>query len=125
MDLTQQFLNIVTKNGFQVEQMVNRSIQRHLNKPGFVNMAAGNANGIARAMNTLQNTVETLSVPLNFPTKNDLANTTSLILQSEEKIDHLEDRMIALTAAIRDLQSNLSADNQTQRARKTNGSRND
>lgn len=125
MDLTQQFFNTIAKSGFQVEQMVNRSIQKHLNKTNFVKSAAGNANGIARAMNTLQNTVETLSIPLNFPTKNDLANTNSLVVQSEEKIDHLEDRIIALTAAIRDLQSNLSTANQTQRARKRNGSRND
>lgn len=125
MDLSQQFFNTIARSGFQVEQMVNRSIQKHLNKPGFVNSAAGTANGIARAMNTLQNTVETLSVPLNFPTKNDLANTTNLVVQSEEKIDQLEDRIIALTAAIKDLQSNLRAPNQTQRASMKNGSRNE
>ncbi|QVY60882.1 hypothetical protein [Cytobacillus gottheilii] len=115
MDITQQFFNILTRSGFQVEQMINRSIQNHLNKPAFVNFASQRANGMAKGMSSLQNTMEMLSVPFNFPTKNDLANTTNMVVQSEEKIDNLEYQMISLTNAIQDLQTNILSANQTQR----------
>lgn len=114
--MIQNILNTVTRAGFGVEQMLNNSIQETLNHQFFFKSVADQTVIAANAVQKLQNRVEALSIPFNFPTKKDVANTSQLVLLTEQKIDRLEDKIIELTRTIETLR-----EQQTEKADAING----
>jgi hypothetical protein len=79
--------------GFMLESTINKYIQDSLNKEEIA--VAGNTIGIvlAEILEAIHEYVEQLSSLLNFPTKDDVSRLGKLIVQSEDKIDVLEDKM--------------------------------
>ncbi|RHW41655.1 hypothetical protein D1B31_08030 [Neobacillus notoginsengisoli] len=88
---------VLRKAGFQLENQLNQSIHDHWNREEVAEAAAIFTNAHARLINKLHRYHEVLSTQLNTPTKKDVANVAKLVLQTEEKVDQLNDQMIRLT----------------------------
>lgn len=89
------------KVGFLVEKKANAAIQQGLNKKEIIQKVYHSAKDIAPLVRDLSRWVETISIPLNLPTKNDVANVAKLTLQNEEKLESIEKQ-------IRSLEKNLT-----------------
>jgi hypothetical protein len=99
------FFGDLKKAGFIIEQQLNQHIQNIVNNDNLINFADEHSNLITNQISSLQRHVETLSTILNLPTKNDVANVAKLTLQTEEKVDKLEEHMIKLTESIQKIMS--------------------
>lgn len=95
--------------GFLLETQLNEFIQKHLNKEELVGMAAIVTKAHTKLIEFLHEFQEIISVHLNTPTKNDVANVAKLVVQTEEKVDSLTDEIIRLTESIDQLKELSSA----------------
>lgn len=84
---------ILKINGYKLEAKINQSIQKQLNQETIIKQFGSNGRAAASVIKKLQKTVEALSIPLNFPTKNDVANATKINIQTEEKVDLIDEKM--------------------------------
>lgn len=105
---TQEILNAVKKLGQKVELDLNNSIHDVLNQPSILKAVNYQSRLAAASISKLQKTVETLSIPFNFPTKNDVANTTKLFIQAEEKLDLLEEQVTQLNRSFEELKDTIA-----------------
>ncbi|MTH55425.1 hypothetical protein GKZ89_18700 [Bacillus mangrovi] len=97
-DLTpQQALALVKQKGTELERNMNDLIQTQLNREELLDAANLAAPLIKRIFEDGQEFSEFLSVPLNFPTKRDVANLAQLVIQLEEKLDMIENYLYYLT----------------------------
>lgn len=75
------------------EKQINDFIFLLSNNNEFVKMSKVVTDSHSRYVEVLKKNQEALAGVLNIPTKNDLANVTSLTIQTEEKIDSLEEQI--------------------------------
>ncbi|WHY02137.1 polyhydroxyalkanoate biosynthesis repressor PhaR [Neobacillus sp. DY30] len=75
------------------EKQINDFIFLLSNNNEFVKMAKAGTDAQTKYLETFKKNQETLAGVLNIPTKNDLANVTSLTIQTEEKIESLEEQI--------------------------------
>ncbi|MBP2240468.1 hypothetical protein J2Z40_001023 [Cytobacillus eiseniae] len=106
---TEGILNVVKNLGTKVEYELNESILGLMNQPRVLRSVNNQSQIFASTIKRLQQTVESLSIPFNFPTKNDVTNTTKRFIQAEEKLDLLEERVIHLNHSIDDLKDTITA----------------
>lgn len=118
----QDLFDFLKKFGLKVEFDANTWIQNGLNKEDILKVLSKNAKLTAKAIENLKELVENISIPLNLPTKNDVANVAKLTLQNEEKIDALEDQIRALNEYVRNMNVNVDS-NKTQRTTSTNSNK--
>lgn len=104
---TEALLNAIKKAGMKVEKELNESIQNSLNKEDVLKELLSRSEATAGAMKKLQQAIETLSIPLNFPTKTDVANAAKLTVQAEEKMDLIDEKLMALTDSFEELKKSL------------------
>ncbi|MCD7032727.1 hypothetical protein LRR81_00695 [Metabacillus sp. GX 13764] len=100
-ETTEDFYTLLKKIGFQLEGQMNQFIQDSLNKEDVIKIA--NAGGIvlARLLEGLQEFIEEMSIPLNFPTKNDVARIGKLVIQSEDKLDLIEEELFEILSILK------------------------
>ncbi|PWW29714.1 hypothetical protein DFO73_104357 [Cytobacillus oceanisediminis] len=106
---TEALLNSIKKVGMKVEKELNDSIQNSLNKEDVLKDMLTRSEVAAAAMKKLQHAIETLSIPLNFPTKTDVANAAKLTVQAEEKMDLIDEKVMALAQSMEELKRSLAA----------------
>jgi organic radical activating enzyme len=106
---TEALLNSIKKVGMKVEKELNDSIQNSLNKEDVLKNMLTRSEVTAAAMKKLQHAIETLSIPLNFPTKTDVANAAKLTVQAEEKMDLIDEKVMALAQSMEELKRSLAA----------------
>ncbi|MGE8205238.1 hypothetical protein ACQKP0_11780 [Heyndrickxia sp. NPDC080065] len=94
---------ILKMSGLKLEETINQSIQSKLNNEAIVKQFGTHSRVAAAVIKKLQNTVETVSIPLNFPTKNDVANATKINIQTEEKVDQIDEKVDELLIALKEL----------------------
>lgn len=95
------------KVGGALEHQLNEWIHTHINKKEIAQAASIQAQSLAHFILRFQECMETLSIPLNLPTKNDVANVAKLTLQVEEKLDGLEEQVAKLARMIEKTKQNL------------------
>jgi Na+/phosphate symporter len=91
MNKKKNWYETIKKVGAKKEKDLNTSIQRLINDKKLFETSSQLLNKHGRQVKHLQNSIENLSVMLNFPTKNDVANIAKILVQLEEKIDQLDD----------------------------------
>ncbi|WP_170006213.1 hypothetical protein [Bacillus fonticola] len=91
------------KMGFKLEQQMNELIQKQLDREDVIRQVNISGKLYGNMMKKLQDYTETLSVYLNFPTKKDVANTAKLVMQTEEKVDGLDEQLVRLTTSVDEL----------------------
>ncbi|WP_342430348.1 polyhydroxyalkanoate biosynthesis repressor PhaR [Neobacillus sp. FSL H8-0543] len=83
------------------EKQINDFIFLWTNNSEFVNMFKLGTEAHSRYLESLRKNQETLASLLNIPTKNDVANVASLTIQTEEKIEALEEQIWDLQDSVR------------------------
>jgi hypothetical protein len=102
---TADFYASLKKTGLAIEQQFNQQIQNLLNNEDLVQFANEHSDLINSKIRSLQKYSEVLSTILQFPTKNDVANVAKLTIQTEEKVDKLEELIIEQTKSIQKIMS--------------------
>ncbi|PLT29378.1 hypothetical protein [Peribacillus deserti] len=82
--------------GIEREKELNTIIREALNNDGWIKEASLQSNTTAKMAKQLQEAMEALSALGNFPTKRDVANIAKMQVQLEEKIDHLEEKLVKI-----------------------------
>jgi chromosome segregation ATPase len=75
------------------EKQINDFLFLLSNNNEFVKMSKAGTDTHSRYLEAFKKNQEAVAGVLNLPTKNDLANVTSLTIQTEEKIDSLEEQI--------------------------------
>ncbi|CAG9620971.1 hypothetical protein [Sutcliffiella rhizosphaerae] len=77
----------------QLENKLNEIIKSGLNRESVFELVGLESEKKAENLRRLREQVEVLSLQFNFPTKNDVANLAKMLIQVEEKIDSLEEKL--------------------------------
>lgn len=101
--VTIDFYELLKKGGNLLQYRLNNRIKNSLNQMSIIDFTSTKTNPLTNKLDQIQNYSEQLSNYINLPTKTDLANATQLILQSEEKIDNLDDQLFELTNMMKEV----------------------
>jgi hypothetical protein len=96
--------------GTKAEVLLNEWIKSRMNKKEIAGLfGRRKTKWYARILNNLQETVETVSVPLNIPTKRDVAGVAKLTLQNEEKLEDILQRLVTIEKSLQRIESALNS----------------
>lgn len=95
------FYTDLKKSGLAAEQQINQQIQDLLDNEDLVKLVNKHSDSITNNIKSLQKHVETISNILLLPTKKDIANVARIAIQTEEKVDKLDERINELINTIR------------------------
>lgn len=84
----------------QWEKQVNDYIHLWTNTEDFVSLSKLSTESHANFIERLRKNQELLATQLNIPTKKDLANVSKLTIQTEEKLDNLEEQIWSLADSV-------------------------
>lgn len=101
--VTIDFYELLKKGGTLLQYRLNNRIKNSLNQMSIIDFTTSKTNPLTNKIDQIQTYTEQLSNYMNLPTKTDLANATQLILQSEEKIDNLDDQLYELTTMMNEV----------------------
>lgn len=87
---------LLKKVGTNAETLINDWVKERLNQEAFVTTVSNRSKRYAKLMKDVQNAVEMASIPLNFPTKRDVANIARLTVQNEDKLMMIEQELQGL-----------------------------
>ncbi|WP_338451052.1 polyhydroxyalkanoate biosynthesis repressor PhaR [Niallia oryzisoli] len=88
------------KVSIQWEQRMNDMIHLCTNNNDFIKYAKMSSDSNAGYVEWLRKSQEMLANQLNMPTKNDLANVAKLSIQTQEKLDSLEEQIWNLSDSV-------------------------
>jgi TolA-binding protein len=109
----QEFYDDLKKIGFKLEQEINEWIKENMNHEKVIVGASVAGNFYSEMIKKLHEYTHFLSLHLNFPTKDDVANTAKLIIQAEEKIDNLEEQIDQLSHSLESMKKLLNEQSST------------
>lgn len=98
-----ELFTLLKQLGFKLESRVNKYIQDNLNKEEVAIAANSAGHVLAHLIEAIHDYVEQLSSQLNFPTKKDVGRLGKLIVQSEDKLDNLEDEIHEVLCLLKEL----------------------
>ncbi|WP_413301095.1 polyhydroxyalkanoate biosynthesis repressor PhaR [Bacillus sp. 1P10SD] len=84
----------------QLEKQMNDAIHLWTNNQEFVQFSRVSSDSHARFMEVVKKYNEFIANQLNLPSKNDLANVAKLAIQSEEKLETLEEQLWSLQDSV-------------------------
>lgn len=88
-----EFYKQLKVKGFKFENQANGYIQQSLNKEWLIQLSSLLIPLFTQFISGVQQKQESSAGLLNIPTKSDLANTARLIIDTQEKIDMLEEHI--------------------------------
>lgn len=97
------FYDALKKLGVLIEFKLNERIQDGLNKKEIIKFLHNHSHLVNKILKGLKELIETVSIPLNLPTKNDVANVAKLTIQNEEKLEEIEEQLKILNKYLREL----------------------
>lgn len=96
--------------GTKAEALINEWIKSQMNKKEIGGLfGRRKTKWYARILNNLQETVETVSIPLNVPTKRDVAGVAKLTLQNEEKLEDILQRLVRIENSLKRIQTEMDS----------------
>jgi|GEM_PF-5086188 len=105
-----ELFTLLKKLGFKLESRINKYIQDQLNKEEVAITANSAGNMLAHLIEAIHDYVEQLSSQLNFPTKNDIGRLGKLIVQSEDKLDNIEEELYSILNLLKELKITILKD---------------
>ncbi|KYD06664.1 hypothetical protein B4102_3049 [Heyndrickxia sporothermodurans] len=94
---------LLKRNGFLLEAKINQAIQSQLNNESIIRQFGAHSKVSAAVIRKLQNSIEAISIPFNFPTKTDVANATKITIQTEEKVDLIDEKVNTILQSLEEL----------------------
>ncbi|KAB7666472.1 hypothetical protein [Bacillus sp. B1-b2] len=107
--VTIDFYELLKKGGNLLQYRINDSIKKNLNQIPLVDFAKSKTGLLTKRMDQIQQYTEQATNYMNLPTKTDIANTTQLILQSEEKIDQLDNQLYSITSMLTEMKEMMGS----------------
>lgn len=107
--VTIDFYELLKKGGNLLQYRLNDSIKKNLNQNSLVDFAKNKTSPLAKKMDQFQQYSEQATNYMNLPTKADIANTTQLIIQSEEKIDQLDYQLFSISSMLNEMKEMMSS----------------
>ncbi|WP_226670187.1 hypothetical protein [Metabacillus litoralis] len=104
---TTDVFKLVKQIGFKLEHTLNNSIKDHLNNEDVAMAMNSGGKVIAQISEAIQEYVEQVSAQLNLPTKKDVGRLGKLIVQSEDKLDDIEDDIKEAVNLLRELKMEI------------------
>lgn len=104
---TPELFPLLKQLGFTLENKLNKYIQDKLDHKEVAVAANSAGKVLAHLMEAVHEYVEQLSTQLNFPTKKDVGRLGKLIVQSEDKLDDLEDEVHEVLDMLKDIKKML------------------
>ncbi|MDZ5472095.1 hypothetical protein SM124_10080 [Bacillus sp. 31A1R] len=98
-----EFYKLLKMLGAKAEYQINEWIKECLNKEEIIQLFSNQSSHYSKAIKNIQEKVETLSIPFNFPTKGDVASLAKLTIQNEEKLEAIEEQINQLNELVRKL----------------------
>lgn len=96
--------------GTKAESLINDWIKSRINKKEIAELLGRRkTKWYARIIHDLQETVETVSVPLNLPTKRDVAGVAKLTLQNEEKLEDILQRLVRIENTLQRIETAMNS----------------
>lgn len=123
--VTLDVYELLKKGGGLLQYRINNLIQNHLNNYNLIGLVNSQSNSLSKKITAAKKYAEQTSSLLNLPTKIDLSNATQLILQSEEKIDKLDEQLYELTEKMAEIKSLLEEEPLSKRKDKMVGTSSD
>lgn len=104
---TTDVFKLLKQIGFKLEHTLNTSIKENLNNEEIAMAMNSGGKVIAQISEAIQEYVEDVSSQLNLPTKRDIGRLGKLIVQSEDKLDDIEDEIKEVINLLRDLKMEI------------------
>jgi len=101
--VTLDVYDLLKRGGSFLQFRINNMIQNQLNNYSLIDVAKSQTNTLTKKIKKVQQYTEQTAAVLNFPTKTDLSNATQLILQSEEKIDNIDEQIYEMTKMLHEM----------------------
>lgn len=92
--------NALKKFNDQWEKQANEYLHTAMNNEGFIKFSKAGTDAQVRFMETYNKNQELIANQLNIPTKKDFANVAKLSIQTEEKLDLLEEQVWKLQESV-------------------------
>ncbi|TXC90253.1 hypothetical protein FS935_14450 [Metabacillus litoralis] len=104
---TTDVFKLLKQIGFKLEHTLNTSIKDKLNNEEIAMAMNSGGKVIAQISEAIQEYVEEVSSQLNLPTKKDIGRLGKLIVQSEDKLDDIEDEIKEAINLLRELKMEI------------------
>ncbi len=93
--------------GSKAEALVNDWIKNRVNKEDLVGLLSSRTQWYGKLIKELQDAVETASVPLNIPTKRDVASVAKLTIQNEDRLEDIQQRLAQIETTLERLEASM------------------
>jgi hypothetical protein len=93
--------------GSKAEALVNDWLKNRVNKEDIVGLLGRRTQWYGKLIKELQDAVETASVPLNIPTKRDVASVAKLTIQNEDRLEDIQQRLAQIETTLQRLEATL------------------
>lgn len=91
--------------GAKAETLINDWIKNRVNKEDIVGLLGRRTQWYGKLIKELQDAVETASVPLNIPTKRDVASVAKLTIQNEDRLEDIQQRLEQIETTLQRLEA--------------------
>lgn len=91
--------------GSKAETLVNEWIKNRVNKEDIVGLLGRRTQWYGKLFKEIQDAVETASVPLNIPTKRDVASVAKLTIQNEDRLEDIQQRLTQIETTLQRLEA--------------------
>lgn len=89
-------IEMIKQLGIKSEKHLNQFIHKWLDDPEIVKLINNGCKQHVRLLKLIREYVDIVALHLNIPTKDDVANVAKIAIQVEEKLDCLEDKILAV-----------------------------
>ncbi|MGS2779257.1 hypothetical protein ACVBAX_17995 [Robertmurraya sp. GLU-23] len=91
--------------GSKAETLLNDWIKNRVNKEDIVGLLGRRTQWYGKLIKEVQDAVETASVPLNIPTKRDVASVAKLTIQNEDRLEDIQQRLAQIETTLQRLEA--------------------
>ncbi len=91
--------------GSKAETLLNEWIKNRVNKEDIVGLLGRRTQWYGKLIKEIQDAVETASVPLNIPTKKDVASVAKLTIQNEDRLEDIQQRLTQIESTLQRLEA--------------------
>ncbi|MCM3600589.1 hypothetical protein M3175_07590 [Robertmurraya korlensis] len=93
--------------GSKAETLINDWIKNRVNKEDIIGLLGRRTQWYGKLIKELQDAVETASVPLNIPTKRDVASVAKLTIQNEDRLEDIQQKLAQIETTLQRLEAGM------------------
>ncbi|WP_066055542.1 hypothetical protein [Robertmurraya korlensis] len=99
--------SLIKLTGTKAEALANDWIKSRVNQEDIVELLGSRTKWYGKLIKELQDAVETASVPLNIPTKRDVASIAKLTIQNEDRLEEIQQRLTQIETTLKRIEASI------------------